>query len=110
MASIPKFGIHRDRDNNRVALNYNGSRILSVSATGLDVVGTITSSGLNTINNILRLGSTGILSFGTGATATIATGVLTATKSYMIMDAEGAGTTDTLDSIVGPGTPADGDL
>ena len=28
----------------------------------------------------------------------------------MIMDAEGAGTTDQLDSITGPGTPADGDL
>ena len=69
-----------------------------------------TSAGLTTLYKNYRLGATGIFGLGTGATATIATGVLTATKSYMIMDAEGAGTTDQLDSITGPGTPADGDL
>ena len=76
-----------------------------VNAIALDA-----GTGVLTLNATVRSGAVGTLGFGTGATATIATGVLTATKSYMIMDAEGAGTTDQLDSISGPGTPADGDL
>lgn len=79
----------------------NGNANALVIDGGTDVV---------TLGATTRIGTTGIFSLGTGATATIATGVLTATRSYMIMDAEGAGTTDQLDSITGPGTPADGDL
>lgn len=67
-------------------------------------------TGVLTLDATVRSGTTGTLGFGTGAAATVASGVLTATKGYMIVDAEGAGTTDTVDSIVGPGTPADGDL
>lgn len=76
----------------------------------LDVDGTTNHDGEVVTKARTSLGAGGIFSFGAGATATIATGVLTATKSYMIMDAEGAGTTDQLDSITGPGTPADGDI
>lgn len=45
MASIPKFGIHRDRDNNRVALNFAGVRIFSYTSTGASVVGDLAVSG-----------------------------------------------------------------
>ena len=68
------------------------------------------SARITYLYDTVRLAPIGIFGLGAGATATIATGVLTATRSYMIMDAEGAGTTDQLDSITGPGTPADGDL
>lgn len=52
---------------------------------------------------------TGSLGFGAGEAVTIVSGVATVTKPYVILDAEGAGTTDTLDSIVYTGV-ADGDL
>jgi len=47
--------------------------------------------------------------WGAGEAVTIATGVATVTKPYVILDAEGAGTTDTLDSITYTGQAA-GDL
>ena len=68
------------------------------------------SAKVTTLYNNVRFGAVGMFGLGAGATATIASGVLTATRSYMVMDAEGAGSTDQLDSITGPGTPADGDL
>lgn len=103
-------GWYRDQLNQVLEAYHGTTRILSASASAITFDLAATFSGAITSNGRTGLGSTGIFSLGTGATATIASGVLTATKSYMIMDAEGAGTTDTLDSISGPGTPADGDL
>lgn len=86
---------------------YTGN--LEVTGT-LDIDGASNFDGAAVYKDRVSTGAGGIFSLGAGAAATIASGVLTATKSYMIMDAEGAGTTDTLDSITGPGTPADGDI
>ena len=49
MASIPRYGVHRDVANTRVALNYAGTRRASVDANGLAVNGTLTSSGAVTV-------------------------------------------------------------
>ena len=49
MPSIPQYGLHRDRANSRVALNYAGTRRLSVNGTGVSVNGTTTSSGALTV-------------------------------------------------------------
>jgi hypothetical protein len=46
-------------------------------------------------------------SYGAGASATIASGVITATRSYMIVDTEGAAASDDLDSVSGG---SDGDM
>lgn len=49
MAMVPQYGVHRDVDNSRVALNYAGTRRLSVNSSGFSVNGTTTSSGALTI-------------------------------------------------------------
>lgn len=113
----PRFtGFFNDIVNARAALYYKGTLAIRYTASAVTHAlattfsAAVTLAGATSFTSRLSAGSTGIFGFGTGATATIASGVLTATKSYMIMDAEGAGTTDQLDSITGPGTPADGDL
>lgn len=114
-------GWFHDILNNTLEAYHGATRLLTASATavtfdlattfsgGVTHSGTSTNTGTVTNNGRTTLGTTGILSLGTPATATIASGVLTATKSFMIMDAEGAGTTDTLDSITFTGQ-ATGDL
>lgn len=68
-------------------------------------------NGTNTVTgSLLRTGAGRWNPWGAGEAVTIASGVATVTKPYVILDAEGAGTTDQLDSISGPGTPADGDM
>ena len=49
MPSVPQYGVHRDVANSRVAINYAGTRRLSVNASGFSVNGTTTSSGALTI-------------------------------------------------------------
>jgi hypothetical protein len=49
MALVPQYGVHRDRDNSRVALNYSGTRRLHVNSSGVSVNGTLTSSGAVTV-------------------------------------------------------------
>lgn len=39
--AIPQYGVHRDRDNSRVALNYAGTRRLSVNGSGVTVNGSL---------------------------------------------------------------------
>lgn len=51
MASIPQYGVHRDVANSRVALNYAGTRRLSVNATGVSINGTTTSSDALTVTS-----------------------------------------------------------
>lgn len=120
MPSIPQFGVHRDRANSRVALNYAGTRRASVNANGLAVNGTATVSstlavtgaqtatGLITATAGVTVGPTGagVFSLGTAETVTLVSGVATVTRPLVILDAEGAGTTDTLDSIVKSGQTA----
>ena len=114
MPSIPQFGVHRDRANSRVAMNYAGTRRASVDANGLSVNGTFavtgaqTATGLITATAGVKVGPTGagVFSLGTAETVTLVSGVATVTRPLVILDAEGAGTTDTLDSIVKSGQTA----
>jgi hypothetical protein len=62
-----------------------------------------------TITGTLRRAGAGFLGLSAAEAVTIATGVATITKPYVILDAEGAGTTDQLDTITYTGA-ADGDL
>ena len=54
----------------------------------------------------LGTASLGNLTFGAGEAVTIASGVATVTKSFVVLDAEGAGTTDQLDTITKAGVAA----
>lgn len=51
-----------------------------------------------------------VLGFGAGEAVTIDTGVATVSQTFVVLDAEGAGTTDTLDSITLTGGASEGDL
>lgn len=108
MASVPQYGIHRDRDNSRVAINYAGTRRLSANANGVAVNGTATVSSTLGVTGVTTLTGASTLTgkasianfaFGAGEAVTIASGVATITKSYVVLDAEGAGTTDQLDTL-----------
>lgn len=44
MANIPQFGVHRDRENGRVSINFAGVRIFSVNASGASFVGSLLSA------------------------------------------------------------------
>jgi prepilin-type processing-associated H-X9-DG protein len=72
------------------ALDINGT----ATATGLDVNGSADISG-----NLVM--SAGFLNLGAPSTLTIATGVVTATKSFHLVDTQGAAATDDLDTING---------
>jgi hypothetical protein len=48
-SSVPQFGLHRDRGNSRVALNYAGTRRLHVDANGVSVNGTFGTTGALTV-------------------------------------------------------------
>lgn len=117
MAIAPDaFGWVKNEADGTYGLYFAGTRIMQVTSTGVVVTGTLAPSGAATISGLLTAsaglrGGTGPFGLGAPATATIATGVLTVTKPYVIMDAEGAGTTDQLDSITVSGwTATDGDL
>jgi len=69
----------------------------------LTVTGTIATVGTN------RRSGAGFFGFGAPEAVTIASGVATVTKPFVVLDAEGAGTTDTLDTITYTGA-AEGDL
>lgn len=74
MPSTPQYGVQRDRDNSRVALNYAGTRRASVNASGLTVngafladsndVGALGASG--TAWSDLFLASGGVVNFNAG--------------------------------------------
>lgn len=66
----------------------------------------VTATGQTTLDNA-DIG--GVLGFGAAEAVTIASGVATVTKSFVVLDAEGAGTTDQLDTITLAGAAA-GDL
>jgi hypothetical protein len=69
----------------------------------------ITLTGLTTLAGGWRTSGASHVGFGAGEAVTIVSGVATVTKPWVILDAEGAGTTDTLDSITYSGQAA-GDL
>lgn len=65
------------------------------------VAGTLTAAG--------RVNVGGVFGFGAAEAVTIAAGVATITRSFVVLDAEGAGTTDQLDTIT-MAAAAEGDL
>jgi hypothetical protein len=85
-----------------------GVEVLKLDSAALTATGSLLVTGLLTSAGWRNSGA-GHFGFGTGEAVTIATGVATVTKPYVILDAEGAGTTDQLDSITYTGV-ADGDL
>lgn len=95
-------GIWRDIKNARNALVYNGTEAMRWTATALTLIknatlnGTLTVDGASTLTGKVTARN---FAFGAGEAVTIATGVATITKSYVILDAEGAGTTDQLDTL-----------
>ena len=93
------------------AVTFRGavSGITTLGMTGaLSGLTTIVASGLITSAGYRSSGAAHF-GFGSGEAVTIVSGVATVTKPYVILDAEGAGTTDTLDSITYSGQAA-GDI
>lgn len=80
-----------------------GVEILKLDSAAITMTGALSLAGT------FRRSGAGFFGFGAGEAVTIATGVATVTKPYVILDAEGAGTTDQLDSITYTGVAA-GDL
>ena len=66
-------------------------------------------NGATTITGTLRRAGAGLLGLGAAEAVTLVSNEATITKPYVILDAEGAGTTDQLDTITYTGA-ADGDL
>ena len=121
MAIAPNaFGWLQNETDGTWGLYFNGTRILQVTSTGVVDVGTFSATtvaattidptGQVTLGAGLRFdGTAGFFGLGPAQAVTIATGVATVTAPYVILDAEGAGTTDQLDTITYTGA-ADGDL
>lgn len=106
-------GWQYDRQNDRLNMNYDGDPSAYIDASGvtvpsgetLTVAGSLATTGAQTASTI-RFSGAGFFGLGTGEAVTIASGVATVTRPYVILDAEGAGTSDTLDSIVYTGVAA----
>lgn len=121
-ASSIHTGWHYDAANARLDFYFRGTRVGHIDATGLTVVGatltavaatltgTLTAVAANfsglvtaaaglTVTGALRTSGAANFGFGAGEAVTIASGVATITKPHVILDAEGAGTTDQLDTI-----------
>lgn len=75
----------------------------------LTVTGATTLTGATSLVGTLRRSGAGFFGFGAPEAVTIASGVATVTKPFVVLDAEGAGTTDQLDTITYTGA-AEGDL
>lgn len=67
--------------------------------------GVETHTGAETFQSLIMTGA-GALRLGAGEAVTIATGVATITRPFVVLDAEGAGTTDQLDTITYTGAVA----
>lgn len=105
----PRYkGWRFDSANNRLAAYFGTTKVFDFDADDFAMAiaavfsGQVSSAGW-------RNSGAGHFGFGTGEAVTIASGVAVVTKPYVILDAEGAGTTDQLDTITYTGV-ADGDL
>ena len=76
-------------------LTVPAGQTLTVDGT-LATTGAVTASGLSTLGKLVL----------SPETVTIVSGVATVTKSFVVLDAEGAGTTDQLDTITMSGAVA----
>lgn len=87
---------------------FQDTTFLTATASAVTHALASTFTGLITATAGIKIGPTGagVFSLGTAENVTIATGVATVTRPIVILDAEGAGTTDTLDSIVKAGQTA----
>ena len=90
------------------SLYFAGTEVMRYTASAFTFLknstfsGTVTVDGASTLTGAIAANgklSARNFAFGAGEAVTIASGVATITKSYVILDAEGAGTTDQLDTI-----------
>ena len=95
--------------NSHAFMWYDTSAAILRLYSGAGVEAIKIDNGVITATGTFRRAGAGFFGLGTGEAVTIATGVATVTKPYVILDAEGAGTTDQLDTITYTGV-ADGDL
>lgn len=110
-------GWFRNIASSRLEALFDGTTVFHLTASALTFVKAATFdlattfTGLVTATAGLRVGPTGAGKFGLGTpeAVTLVSGVATVTRPIVVLDAEGAGTTDTLDSITYAGQAA-GDL
>lgn len=101
--------------NSRAFLFYDASAATSYlfSGAGIEVAkfasAAITLTGAVANVGTWRRSGAGLFGFSAAEAVTLVSNVATVTKPYVILDAEGAGTTDQLDTITYTGA-ADGDL
>lgn len=88
------FKIAYDTGDNRLEIRDTSDAVIAHLSTAgaLTVAGALTGSDDVVVSKLLKL---------TPTTATIASGAITVTSSYMIIDTEGAAATDDLDTING---------
>lgn len=101
-----------DPTNERLAANYDGTEVFDFDANDMVITPATTITGALTANGgVTSSGKVTASNFGFGAAeaVTIATGVATITGSHVVLDAEGAGTTDQLDTITKAGV-VEGDV
>lgn len=88
------FKVAYDTGDNRLEVRDTSDAVIAHLSTAgaLTMAGAFTASDDVTVSKFLKLGPT---------TATIASGAITATSSYMIIDTEAAAASDDLDTING---------
>lgn len=105
-------GFWFDKLNSRLAILYNGVAALRATATGVTIPGTLDVTGASTIGAVTASGLLTAANLSTpaetGAGVTIASGVLTVTKTVVLPLPESS-TSDTIDTITKAGVVA-GDL
>jgi hypothetical protein len=89
------FGYYIEND-----LNFS---FVQPTAARAFLIDTVLTLGKAVTHNGLRFTENGWLSVGNGTATTIATGVITASATNMIVDTEGGAATDDLDTINGGG-------
>ena len=108
MPSIKHSGWKRDIHGGRLAAQYNGTEVFDFDANDMVITpntvlsGTLTVDGASTLTGAsTHTGKATVRNFalGAGEAVTLVSNVATITKSYVILDAEGAGTTDQLDTL-----------
>lgn len=78
-----QYGVDRDAANSRVALNYAGTRALSVTAAGADIPGTLAVGGTLAVTGALT--QTGAAAFAAATTGVTREGIIDLTGATRTM-------------------------